>query len=1283
MHHIAADLWSLVILMSEWAAAYTALASGQPPPLKPPESTYGAYTQWQADILAGPEADRSWTFWRSKFSRGVPVLDLPTDRPRPPTQTFNGASARIDIGDDLSARVRTFAKALSVTPYSVLLAAFQALLARYSGQNDFVVGTPVSGRTRAGFDNTVGYFVNVLPLLTKVERDVTGRSLALRAQACALDALEHQDYPFVDLVERLAPARDPSRSPMFDTMFIFERPHLDSQRGVSRLMLDPTAPPIQWAGMQIEGFPVDDRAAQFDLVLSVVDTAQSFAAQLKYNTDLFDDRTGAAMAKHFAHLLAALIDHPEECVWALDFLDPDERRVLIDAPPPVAIPEQSVHGLIEAQVARSPDAPAAVFGDETLTYRELNSRAEQLAIRLVDAGAREGTLVAICLERSLEMLVSMVAVLKSGAAYVPIDPDYPAERQRYVLDDARPQVLVTSRARRESFGATSCRILCVDEVDNRPRITRRRGDVRPGSLAYVIYTSGSTGKPKGVMIPHRAVVNFFASMDEVIGVRGGTWLAVTSISFDISVLELLWTLTRGMKVVIQRSDAVAALPRKTLDMGIMFWGQDEGAVARDRYRFFLEVAARADELGFSALWIPERHFHGFGGNYPNPSVLAAAAAAVTKRIGIRAGSVVLPLQNPVRVAEEWAVVDNISGGRVALAIASGWHKNDFVLAPGNFDQRARVMLEGIDLIRHLWTGGTTTLPNGKGEPTTVSTLPRPVQKDLPIWLTAAGSPETFRTAGQRGYNVLTHLLGQDLPTLAEKIAIYRRARREAGHDEGHVTLMLHTFVHQDAAYARKVVRAPFTKYLEQSVDLFTPLYRELGLDPTALSPKDKARLLEFAFERYFSTSGLFGTPDTCRELLAKVADLGVNEVACLIEFGIDTKIVLEGLRYLSELHRDDSLPAQVRRHGVTHLQCTPSTARLLVETGAGSALGELEAMLVGGEALPGALAGALAEQLPGRVTNMYGPTETTIWSSTHAVAKPYDAVTPIGRRIRNTSMYVLDDRLQLVPLGARGELYIGGDGLARGYLNRPDLTAERFVPDPFGPPGSRMYRTGDVARRLPDGVLQYLGRNDHQVKVRGFRVELGEIEAVLQGHPTVRDAVVLVNDDGSGDQRLIAYVVLSGGVPDTTALREHASGALPGYMVPSAFVVLGELPLTPNGKVDRLALRSLKVVAADEIVPPRDVVEQALCFEWADVMGLERIGIDDDFIELGGHSLMATRLLSRIAEHLGVELAIPDLFRATTIRKLADLIRKNPGVVERATLLIEVLSGPTEHARSA
>ncbi|HKY37863.1 MAG TPA: MupA/Atu3671 family FMN-dependent luciferase-like monooxygenase [Polyangiaceae bacterium] len=1286
VHHIAADLWSLVVLMSELGKVYLALRAGTPPKLRPVQSSYRAFVHWQEQLLSGPETYRSWNFWRSKLPTPIPILELPLDRARPPAQSFRGASVSVPLSSELSARVRALSRALSVTPYSVLLAAFQALLARYSGQTEFVVGTPVSCRTRAGWDNTVGYFVNVLPLLTRVEGEVTGRQLALLAQASALDALEHQDYPFVSLVERLAPTRAPSRSPIFDVMFVFERPHLGAEQAVGRLMLDPSAPPAEWAGLQLEGYGLEAKTAQFDLALTVVDSDDRFSAQLSYDSELFLEQTGVRLANHFAALLEQLVSHPEANVWKLGFLSEDEKRGLVSVGPRAEPPTESIHGLIEKQVARAPDALAAVYGDQALTYGQLDARAALLAIHLRQAGAHAGSLVAICLERDSSMLVAMFAVLKCGAAYVPVDPDYPVDRQLFVVGDAQPRVLITTAARRGSFASSPAKLVCVDELRDQPIQPFRSTQSEPGALAYVIYTSGSTGKPKGVMVTHRGVVNFFAGMDQIVGRKDGAWLAITSMSFDISVLELLWTLTRGLKVVIQRADDWSATSRKSLDLGIMFWGQDDGE-QQQRYQLFLEVVKRADEAGFSSVWIPERHFHAFGGNYPNPSVLAAAVAVSTKRIGIRSGSVVLPLQNPLRVAEEWAVVDNLSNGRVALSIASGWHKNDFVLAPSAFEARGKVMFEGIDLVRHLWQGGSTELPNGKGEATTVRTLPRPVQKELPIWLTAAGRVETFRSAGERGFNILTHLLGQDIPTLSAKIAAYHEARQRAGHaGPGQVTLMLHTFVHEDIDYVRRVVREPFTRYLEQSVDLFTPLYRELGLDPSNLSAKDKQTLLEFAFERYFSSSGLFGTPSSCRDLIAKLADAGVNEIACMVEFGVDSQLVLDGLRYLTRLlERDDSFAAQVRRHGITHLQCTPSTARMLVDTGGSDALCQLDTLLVGGEALPGRLAHSLAQQLPRRVTNMYGPTETTIWSSSFNVREPFDAVTSIGSPLRNTTMYVVDEHLELVPPGVRGELCIGGDGVAQGYFRRPELTAERFVPDRFGAPGARAFRTGDIVRRLADGTFQFLGRCDHQVKVRGFRVELGEIESALERHPSIASAVTLVQSDRSGDQRLVAYVVGSNAAntaPNPATLREFLSASLPSYMVPSAFVTLKELPRTPNGKVDRKALRPLVDIPAAAVVPPRDSLEQALCLEWSDVLGVAAVGIDDDFFSLGGHSLMATRLRSRIADHFGVELAVADLFRATTVRSLADLLRPHHGVSERAALLVEVM-GEGAESRSA
>ena len=387
-----------------------------------------------------------------------------------------------------------------------------------------------------------------------------------------------------------------------------------------------------------------------------------------------------------------------------------------------------------------------------------------------------------------------------------------------------------------------------------------------------------------------------------------------------------------------------------MDFSLFYFAADAGESGGNRYRLLLEGARFADRHGFAAVWTPERHFHPFGGLYPNPSVTSAAIAAITSQVQIRAGSVVLPLHDPIRVAEEWAVVDNLSQGRVGLSFASGWHANDFALMPQNFRERKDVMLRDIDTIRRLWRGETVKRVGGSGEEIDVRIFPAPVRRDPPIWLTAAGNVETFRAAGRMGANLLTNLLGQKAEELADKIAAYRQARREGGHPgRGCVTLMLHTFVGPDLDQVRAKVRKPFLDYLRTSTDLIQkarwdcPAFATRGdrrvapADDGDLSDADMQAVMDHAFDRYFSTSGLFGTPDTCLEMVDRLSAIGVDEIACLIDFGVDGDSVLESLRHLNDVRRrsdpaeagDDSIPAQMRRHDVTHLQCTPSLARML------------------------------------------------------------------------------------------------------------------------------------------------------------------------------------------------------------------------------------------------------------------------------------------------------------------------------------------------------------------
>ncbi len=543
------------------------------------------------------------------------------------------------------------------------------------------------------------------------------------------------------------------------------------------------------------------------------------------------------------------------------------------------------------------------------------------------------------------------------------------------------------------------------------------------------------------------------------------------------------------------------------------------------------------------MWTPERHFHAFGGIYPNPAVTGAAVAAVTHRVHVRGGSVVLPLHHPARVAEEWAVVDSISRGRAGVAFAAGWQPNDFVLRPEAYADHKAVMLRDIEVVRRLWRGEAVELPGVGGRMVPVRTLPRPVQPELPIWLTAAGRPDTYRQAGLIGARVLTHLLGQSIEELGAKLALYRQAWREAGHPgEGRVTLMLHTLIGHDEAEVKALVRQPLIEYLRSSVDLikgyawsFPALKRRPGdeasggtLDLEQLTEQERESVLEYAFERYYETSGLFGTVDSCTARVDRLAAIGVDEIACLIDFGVPTDVTLAHLEQLDQLRQratldrpaaadQHGLAALVARHGVTHLQCTPSLARLLLaDPGSRAALGALRHLLVGGELLSEPLAADLRSALPaGRLHNMYGPTETTVWSTMHDVAADERPV-PIGRPIANTQVYVLDARGELLPAGIPGELHIGGLGVTRGYLGQADATASRFVADPFQAPGARMYRTGDRVRWRADGRLEFLGRLDQQVKLTGYRIELGDVEAHCDAHPDVRTAVVMAREDRPG-----------------------------------------------------------------------------------------------------------------------------------------------------------------------
>ncbi len=894
VHHIAADAWSLWRMMEE--------LRGQDG-LAPPAYRYANKLSDESAYLQSPAAAQAWAYWEGELAGELPVLNLLTDKPRPVVQTLTGASVPFSLDVAESERLQALAKQEGTTLYTVLLAAFQTLLHRYTNQDDILVGCPVAGRNQPASAGTVGYFVNPVVVRAKFGAAQTFAARLRETRERLLNAIAHQDLPFPLVAERLGGVRDAGRSPIFQAAFVMQQLQQDAS-GFAALMA-PSDPPVlvEWGGMRLEHYLLPQQEGQFDLTLEMVHAHGACHGLLKFNTDLWHTATIARMATHFRTLLRSIAAQPAAPVSRLAMLPENERQALVamsNGPRRAYDLSWPLHQWIEDQVTRTPDAIAVELGAHALTFAELNRQANGVAHMLRAAGVGIGDPVPIAAERSLELVVGLLGAMKSGGAYVPLDPAYPAARRDFMIADLSARVILDERSIRKA--ATGG----VDE--NLPYAGT------PFSLAYTIYTSGSTGMPKGAQNTHRGIVNRLCWMQETFALTpADRLLQKTPYSFDVSVWEFFWPLMMGARLVLAKPDG-----------------------HRDnRY-----LAALIQQTGITTL-----HF---------------------------------------------------------------------------------------------------------------------------------------------------------------------------------VPPMLHAFLDEPGAPACTSLR----------------------------------------------------------------------------------RVICSG----------QELPASVRTRFY--------------------------------EVLPAA-----------ELHNLYGPTEAAVDVTWHACrADDRRTFVPIGAPIANTSILILDGERALAPIGVAGELYIGGVQVARGYLNRPELTAEKFVANPFAA-DETMYRSGDLARYLPDGEVEFLGRTDFQVKIRGLRVELGEIEHALTSHPDVRESIVLVREDRPGIKLLTAYLATSRTDDAALAgeLRARLGVSLPAYMVPDAFVCLASLPLTSNGKIDRRALLP-PATPATQSRPPQNETEQALAEVWKSVLGVDEVGVDDNFFSLGGDSIRSTQMIAR-ARRLGYEFSVRDVLTHPTI---AGLVRLTP-----------------------
>lgn len=1116
-HHVILDGWSDAAMLDEILMRYQAYLQGQHLWLPALPCRHRDFVALEQEAIHDPTSREHWMTHLS----GAESSLLPQ---RSQTLPLQHQAFEVDVPEALSQQLLAVARKWGLPLKSVLAAAHLTVLAVVCASHEVLTGLVVHGRpeTEAG-DQVLGVFLNTLPLRVPLHPEMTFLDAMEAVKQFEQQAWPHRRFPISEMQQA---ASSPFELDSY-LNFIDFHDHLQQQKHAH----------IQGGmGVAETNFPL---AVNFLMDPNL----GHLRAWLDCNTGLLDEAFCIRLAGYYTRALQALVADPTQPILEVDLLSSMEKTTLQLWNDTAQSHDRTatLHQLIEQQVQRTPHHAAVSSQNHTLTYFELNRQANRLAHHLIQRGVGPGHKVGVYMRRSTQMVVGLLGILKAGAAYVPLDPSFPLGRLEFIAQDAGMSFLLADQTVPGGLSAQVKGVLgCsgwAEDLDHDPQPRAVALDT-----AYVIYTSGSTGLPKGTILRHENVTNFCEGMNHTVGCdEHDTVLAVTSISFDISVLELLWPLTRGAHVVVAGEQLLERLtipekPEPELDFSLFFFA----AATRDQdrqegYRLVLEAARFADQHGFTAIWTPERHFHDFGGLFPNPSVMSAALAAITQNVKLRSGSVVAPLHDPVRLAEEWALVDNLSAGRVGLAFASGWNANDFALAPENYGDRKQVMNNQLQQFRQLWKGQSIERTNGRGETLQVRIFPTPVQEDVELWFTSSGSVDTFRRAGEAGVHVLTHLLGQDLTELGEKIRAYRESRTTAGYaTPGKVTLMIHTFLHEDEAEARRLAREPFKAYLRTSTELWAQLFASMNLDVQGdLNPQDMESMLDLAVERYFERSGLFGSPASVMPLVRDLMHLGVDELACLIDFGVPTDQALQGLQSLNALREQQahqargsafSLEALCQKHPVTLFQSTPSfLSAVAAEPKALQALQGTRAVLVGGEAFPSGLAGRLMDALPDtQLWNMYGPTETTIWSTVHLLTPTDRHATsiPIGRPIANTQVRVLDTVGRDVPADVPGELWIGGEGVASGYLNRETMTQEKFVAFPAG---QVFYRTGDRVRWRKDGTLEFYGRVDRQVKIRGHRVEPDEVESVLSRHPALESVAVVASDQGQGLE-LLAFL---------------------------------------------------------------------------------------------------------------------------------------------------------------
>nr|MDJ0901724.1 amino acid adenylation domain-containing protein [Xenococcus sp. MO_188.B8] len=1312
IHHIVCDAWSTGVLLKELTALYKAFCAGKPSPLLELPVQYSDFAVWQRQWLQSEFLETQLNYWKQQLADSPAILELPTDRPRPPVQTYRGSKELFKIDLDLTQQIKALSQHLGTTLFTTLLAAFQTLLYRYSRQQDIVVGSPFANRNRSEIEDLIGFFANTLVLRTNFADNPSFTELLAQVRQTTLKAYEHQDVPFEQVVEALQPERSLSHSPLFQVGFVLQNAPMGE---------------LELPGVTLSELHPESTMAKFDLTLSMSETDRGLVGEWEYNTDLFDGSTIERMAAHFQNLLSAIVDNPQLSVAELPLLSEAERHQLLtewnDTATEYPI-DKCIHQLFEEQVEKTPDAVAVVFENQQLTYQQLNQRANQLAHHLQSLGVEPEVLVGICVERSLEMVVGLLGILKAGGAYVPLDPNYPPERLSYMLADSGVEVLLTQGSLLESLPSHTARVVCLDsdwqEIEQHTQDNLDLG-ASSNNLAYVIYTSGSTGKPKGVLVEHQGLCNLAQAQRNLFDVEPTSRvLQFASFSFDASVSEIFMAVTSGatlilgtaselmpgddLKQILHQSEVThVTLPPSALAV----LPTDEMPALGQ-----IIVAGEACPTELVNQWsVGRRFFNAYG---PTESTVCATVAQISD------------------VREKITIGRPISNTQIYIL--------DSQLQPVPIGVPGELYIGGDGLAR-----GYLNRPELTGE------------KFIPNPFSHSQSERLYKTGDLARYGRDGNI--EFLGRIDNQVKV-RGFRIELGEIEA--VLNIHPQIQQAVVVAREdipgdkrlaayVVSEPknqseaanplqllqieqwqelYDDIHSESVEIEQPSYNTVGWKSSYTGnqiPQEQMRQwVDSTVEQILKWQ-----PEHVLEIGCGTGML-LFQIAphCLSYCGTDFSetalgYVEQQIKQLENSYSHVTL-SQKLAHDFTDIeegrfdavilnsvvQYFPSIDYLVeVLQGAVKTLAKGGFIFVGDvRSLPlletfhtatkfyRAWDSLTIDQLRQQVKNAVNQEEELALDPAFFLAlkqhlpqikhvqiqlKPgdyqneltkfrYDVMIHVGNSVCSTvTPEWLDYDQDDLNLSAIKQLLLDKKLECVGIKHVPNARLQEEVTlvnllsnSDRGETIGQLRNTLQLQKQVgiePDNLWSLNGELPYEVYITWSGT----------GGNGCYDAIFIRNESAFDSQRIFPNLEVTNEVkvwsayannPLKQELNRHLVSQLPSflkqklpeYMVPSAFVTLDTLPLTPNGKVDRKALPAPdgKIIREHEYVAPRTPGEEQLANSFAEVLGLPNVGIFDNFFELGGHSLLATQLISRLREAFDLEIPLRVIFESPTVAQL-------------------------------